>query len=116
VNITSPRSALHSPKSKANTTKNAAVAISLQRPFDENLETYRSVMDSLQVPLRVPLDLGYSQGNRRVARVIFETELVNKVKEASVKREMDIEATKAQIIARAAKSEKRYAKEVKDRD
>jgi hypothetical protein len=38
------------------------------------------------------------------------------VKEAGIKKQMDIEHTKAKIIARTDKNEKRYAKELKDKD
>ena len=93
------------------------IGLGLKKAYEDNhIDTYESVIDSLQVPLRVPLDLSYSQGNRQLAKVIFKTECVQKVKEATIKREMDIEHTKAQIIAKTNKDEKRYAKELKDRD
>ena len=40
--------------------------------------------DHLSVPLRVPLDLAYSNGNRKLANVIFKGEMMQKVKEHAV--------------------------------
>jgi hypothetical protein len=55
----------------------AAIGENLKKQYvDSHPSTYESVIDSLQVPLRVPLDLSYSQGNRKVANVIFKSECV----------------------------------------
>ena len=110
----SPSSLEFSPKGTDKKAMKSTMTATLQR--HEYPEMYRGAIDSLQVPLRVPLDLSYSQGNRKLANVIFKSECVQKVKEASIKRDMDIEHTKAQIIAKTAKNEKRYAKELKERD
>lgn len=91
--------------------------MSLKKVFEDlNPDNYAYATDSLSVPLRVPLDLSYSIGNRKLANVIFKTECVQKVKEAGIKKQMDIEHTKAKIIAKNDKNEKRFAKEIKDRD
>jgi hypothetical protein len=56
--------------------------------------------DHLSVPLRVPLDLAYSSGNRKLANVIFKSEMIQKVKEHAIKKEHDLELTKKQINAK----------------
>jgi hypothetical protein len=89
----SPSSLEFSPKGTDKKAMKSTMTATLQR--HEYPEMYRGAIDSLQVPLRVPLDLSYSQGNRKLANVIFKSECVQKVKEASIKRDMDIEHTKA---------------------
>ena len=46
------------------------------------------------MPLRVPLDLAYSNGNRKLANVIFKGEMMQKVKEHAVKKEKDLKEVK----------------------
>lgn len=73
-------------------------------------------MDNVAVGLRVPLDRQYVQGSRKLAQVIFKTECVQKVKEHQLKKEIDLEQTKAHIVARQKKDEVRFAKEIRERD
>jgi len=42
--------------------------------------------DHLAVPLRVPLDNEYSRGSRKLAQVVFKTEMQNKIKERFVEK------------------------------
>ena len=88
----------------------------------DDLETFsqryreKFSMDNVAVGLRVPLDRQYVQGSRKLAQVIFKTECVQKVKEYQLKKEIDLEQTKAHIVARQKKDEVRFAKEIKERD
>lgn len=66
----------------------------------ENDKENSRYADHLSVPLRVPLDLGYSNGNRKLATVIFKSEMVQKVKEYAIKKEHDLELVKKEINAR----------------
>lgn len=46
------------------------------------------------------MDLAYSNGNRKLANVIFKSEMVQKVKEYAIKKEHDLETTKKEINAK----------------
>lgn len=72
--------------------------------------------NNTSVPLRVPLDLQYSVGNRKLANTLFKSELQQKAKEFKMKKQMDLENIKTQIINKQLRDEKRFAKELKDRN
>ena len=69
----------------------------------------------LSIALRVPLDANYKEV-RIDANRAFKSEMVQKVKEYQLKKARDLEETKKEINAKAAKDAKRYAKEIKQRD
>jgi hypothetical protein len=70
------------------------------RLFSQDEADNSRYADHLSVPLRVPLDLAYSNGNRKLANVIFKSEMVQKVKEYAIKKEHDLETTKKEINAK----------------
>ena len=67
------------------------------------------------MPLRVPLDLAYSNGNRKLANVIFKGEMIQKVKEHAIKKEHDLELFKKDIKSKEKANDKRYEKELKEK-
>ena len=52
----------------------------------------------MQVSLRAPLDQAFLSENRKLARVIFEQEMVEKVEDHQIMKEQMLEQTKAKII------------------
>lgn len=56
--------------------------------------------DQLAVPLRVPLDNEYSRGSRKLAQVVFKTEMQNKIIERRIEKEQEIQDIKTEILSR----------------
>lgn len=63
----------------------------------------------------MPLDLAYSNGNRKLANVIFKGEMIQKVKEHAVKKDNDLEIFKKSINQAQKANEKRFEKELKEK-